>query len=115
MKTFLPSEYINSNYRYRINGDYYVVIKDTNCYTQYTTTYCDCVNVFPRLDYISSEVYSCSLSQSSNYVSYDKFSDDFYYRIDLSSILLIFLIFSIFIVYIPYRIMSRIFGRWLKI
>ena len=115
MKTFLPTELINQNYRYRINDNYYVVIKDTNCYTQYSTTYCDCVNVFPKLDYISSETYTCSLNQSTNYVSYDNFTDDFYYRIDLSSILFIFFIFFIFVVYLPYRIMSRVFGRWLKL
>lgn len=115
MKTYLPSDFINSNYKYRINGDYYVVIKDTNCYQQYSSTYCDCVNVYPKFDYISSEVYSCSLSNSSNYLSSNYFTSDFYYRIDLSSILIIFLIFAIFIVYLPYRIMSRVFGRWLKI
>lgn len=115
MKTYLPSDLINQNYKYRINNNYYVVITNDNCYTNYNTTYCDCVNVFPQLDYIISETYSCSTTQSTNYVSYNKFTDDFYYRIDLSSILIIFFVLSIFIVYLPYRIMSRIFGRWLKI
>lgn len=115
MMTYLPSELINQNYKYRINGDYYVIIKNTNCYNSYNTTYCDCVNVFPRMDYIQSETYSCSSTQSSNYIPYTNFTNDFYYRIDLSNILLIFLVLFIFIIHLPYRIMSRVFGRWLKV
>lgn len=41
-------------------------------------------------------------------------TNDFYYRNDFSSICLIFLVFSIFVVYLPYKIFSRLFGRWLK-
>lgn len=42
-------------------------------------------------------------------------TDNFYYRNDLDSILIIFLILAIFIVFIPYKIFSRFFGRWLKL
>lgn len=41
-------------------------------------------------------------------------TNDFYYRNDFDSICFIFMIFSIFIVYLPYKIFSRLFGRWLK-
>lgn len=40
---------------------------------------------------------------------------DVYYRNDFDSILIIFLILFIFIIVLPYKIMSRAFGRWLKI
>lgn len=40
---------------------------------------------------------------------------DIYYRNDFDSILIIFLILFIFIIVLPYKIMSRAFGRWLKI
>lgn len=40
---------------------------------------------------------------------------DFYYRFDLDSILVCFLIITIFCFYFPYRLISRMFGRWLKI
>ena len=114
--TYLPTSLINSNYKYRISGDYYVVIKNTNCTTNYNTTYCDCVNVFPKLDYQVSEVYQCNYNaNTSNFVSYTNFSDDFYYRVDIANILLIFLILFIFIIRYPYRIISRVFGRWLKV
>ncbi|MBP3635816.1 MAG: hypothetical protein J6D28_05215 [Bacilli bacterium] len=42
-------------------------------------------------------------------------TNDFYYRNDFDSILFIFVILFIFIIYIPYRIISRLFGRWLKV
>jgi hypothetical protein len=42
-------------------------------------------------------------------------TNDFYYRNDFADILIIFFIFSLFIVYIPFKIISRAFGRWLKL
>ena len=48
-------------------------------------------------------------------VSKSTFSNDVYYRTDFDSILIIFLILFIFIIVLPYKIMSRAFGRWLKI
>lgn len=40
---------------------------------------------------------------------------DVYYRNDFDKILIIFIILLIFCFYFPYRLISRIFGRWLKI
>lgn len=42
-------------------------------------------------------------------------TDDFYYRLDLDSILIIFIIILIFCFYFPYKIITRLFGRWFKI
>lgn len=42
-------------------------------------------------------------------------TNEVYYRNDFDSILIIFLILFIFIIVLPYKIMSRAFGRWLKI
>lgn len=42
-------------------------------------------------------------------------TNDVYYRNDLDSILIIFLVLFIFIIALPYKVMSRAFGRWLKI
>lgn len=41
-------------------------------------------------------------------------TNDYYYRNDFDSICIIFLIFSIFIIYLPFKIFSRLFGRWFK-
>jgi len=40
---------------------------------------------------------------------------EFYYRRDTADIFLIFFILFIFIVLIPFKIISRAFGRWLKV
>ena len=45
----------------------------------------------------------------------DIITSNFYYRNDFDSICLVFLIFSIFVIYLPYKIFSRLFGRWLKL
>lgn len=42
------------------------------------------------------------------------FTDNVYYRNDFDQILVIFFILLIICFYFPYRIISRMFGRWLK-
>ena len=112
--TYLPSKFINQNYRYTISSDTIVVHTNNNCYQNYNTTYCDCYNVFPKLDYIETMAYSCNYNPST-YLSNTTFKSDIWYRYDLSSILIIFLILFIFIFKYPFRIISRLFGRWLKL
>lgn len=114
MKTFLPENFLNESYLYSYNNNYYIVKTNNNCHTQYSTTYCDCFNIYPDNDYLQSDVYSCSLNSNST-ISYNNFTSDFWYRKDLSSILVIFLVLFIFTMYMPYRIISRWFGRWLKV
>ena len=48
-------------------------------------------------------------------LSTSQITNDFYYRNDLSDILVCFFIISLVCVYFPYKIFSRAFGRWLKI
>lgn len=48
-------------------------------------------------------------------LSSNAITNEFYYRNDFSSILIIFFIMSIFIVIIPIKLFSRMFGRWLKL
>lgn len=43
------------------------------------------------------------------------FTDEVYYRNDFDKILIIFFIIFIFAIYFPYRIICRLFGRWLKV
>lgn len=42
-------------------------------------------------------------------------TNDIYYRVDLANILIIFTIFCYFIIFLPFKIISRAFGRWLKL
>lgn len=109
--TYLPTEYINSNFKYRLNNDYITIITNNNCYTQYSSTYCDCYNIFPKLDYMVSEKTSCNSTNISNYVDSSHFTDNYYYRVDFVNILLMFTIMSIFIIYIPIKIVSKIFRK----
>lgn len=113
-KTYIPQNLLSNNYRYTISDDSILVHTNQNCYTQYNTTYCDCYYVYPKMDYLVSNTVSCNYNPST-YVSSSNFSSSYWYRIDLASILIIFLILWIFIFKYPYRIISRLFGRWLKI
>lgn len=114
MSTYMPSDLINSNYTYYLNNNYYVVRTNNNCYNNYNTQYCDCVDVFPMLDYSRSNAYSCSTSYSHT-INYDSFTSDYWYRLDIDKILVIFIILAIVIIIVPYKIISRWFGRWLKV
>lgn len=41
-----------------------------------------------------------------------KITNDYWYRLDMPDILLMFSIFFVFTIYIPYKFLSRIFGKW---
>lgn len=41
-------------------------------------------------------------------------TDNVFYRFDIASILITFIILLIICLYFPYKIFSRLFGRWLK-
>lgn len=85
----IPSNNTNYNYRdYYIHSDY--IYKDgSGNWSQYTTL----PTCLPNSD----------------------ITNDFYYRVDFDKILVIFFILLIFCFYFPYRLVSRIFGRWLKL
>lgn len=68
--------------------------------------------------YINSNyIYKDGTGSWSNYttlpicLSNDIITNDFYYRTDFDSILVMFLIMSIFIIYIPIKIVSKLFKR----
>lgn len=105
-KTYLPQKFINSNYRYTVSDDSILIHTNNNCYTNYNTTYCDCYYIYPKMDYLESQSYSCNYNPGS-YVSYTNFSSDIWYRMDLAYILIIFLILFIFIFKYPLRIIMR--------
>lgn len=48
-------------------------------------------------------------------LSNDVISNSYWYRTDLDKILVCFIILAIFCFYFPYKIISRAFGRWLKL
>ena len=48
-------------------------------------------------------------------LSNDIISNNVVYRLDFDRIVLLFLLLSLFCFYFPYKIISRAFGRWLKL
>lgn len=109
--TYLPTEYINQNYKYTINGDNIRIYTNNNCYQNYNSTYCDCLYIYPKIDYLTSEITSCNVSNLNSVINYEKFTDNYYYRIDFDRILVMFTIMSIFIILIPLKIFSKIFRK----
>lgn len=48
-------------------------------------------------------------------LSNDIITNNYLYRTDLDKILVCFIIIAVFCLYFPYKIISRAFGRWLKL
>ena len=105
-------EYNEGNCAYILNSD---VIRVYNSQPQHNTT-------ISYKDYYikSSYIYNDGSTTFSNYstlptcIADSRITTEVYYRNDFDSILVIFFIILIFCFYFPYRIISRIFGRWLK-
>lgn len=127
---FLPNDLINTEYKYDYldNGNVIIYtnnvcngwhptenykfqyVVNTNNHYRYTRTCAPAlvegdVNTGTKINTLTGNI----LLSSSDFTS------DFWFRNDLDSILFIFLVLSIFIVFIPYKIISRWFGRWLKV
>lgn len=48
-------------------------------------------------------------------LSSSEITTDYYYRNDISDILIIFMIISIIGVYLPYKLFCKLFGRWIRL
>lgn len=99
-KVYLPSNLINNNYTYSILQNYIQVKTNQNCRTQYTSTYCDCFNIYYNNNYATSDLYECNISQNVN-VSRETFTNDFWqspylYQSMVSLIPILFLIYITF-------------------
>lgn len=112
-KVYLPIE-VNSNQCAVMVSDGHIRIYDnqysgSGSYGQDIHYY----DFYIRDNYIETEgtnrVYN-SLNCMSN-----EFTTDIYYRNDFDKILIIFFIILIVGLWFPYKIISRLFGRWLKI
>lgn len=108
--TYLPTELINSKYKYTLSDGVIRVITNNNCYQNYNSTYCDCYDVFLNNDYMVSNVINCN-NAPTNYVTSVRFTDDYYYRKDISDILLTFLIIIIIGFGIPLALILRFFKK----
>lgn len=75
-------------------------LDSNNTYTDYNTS-----------NHYSSKTGTIYLTETPNCINHDQLSDSFYYRNDLSHILLIFSVFFFFIIYIPFRLIFRFYRR----
>lgn len=98
-KMYLPSEYINSNYTYNLDSQYIQIRTNQNCYTQYSTQYCDCFRVYPNYNFVKSNTYSCSLSNNYNATS-EIFSSDIYNLPNISNYFVTYFIILFICVYV---------------
>lgn len=110
MKIFLPDTnyacYVTTNNGNTIRA--YETMPRQNGTSNYTDYY---VN--------SHYLYTNGSQTFSNYTSLptcmgEIFTTNVFYRNDLDSILIIFFIILLVCFYFPYRVISRLFGRWLK-
>lgn len=108
--TYLPSQYINSNYKYTLSNGVIRVITDDNCYQNYNSTYCDCFDIYLNNDYLVSNSVACNNNPTS-YITSVNFTDEVYYRIDIADILITFTIISMFCFGIPLLLFSRFFKK----
>ena len=105
-KIYVPTEYLNKAC-YVINNGYIRVYETIN--NSNNTIY----DIYINQDYMVKK-------STGNYSSYtvcdtvNTYTDNVYYRIDFPQILLMLIILLIICFYLPYRIMSRILGKWGK-
>lgn len=90
------------------------VFQDTVILREYVTTNVGQENNF--IDYNTSNHYTSIkgthyLDRVPACINEADLTSDFYYRNDLSHILIIFLILFIFIIYLPWKLIMRFYGR----
>lgn len=74
-KIYVPESYVNSNYQYKISDDHILIITNQNCYTQYSSTYCDCYYYNYKNNLVSSP-YTCNINNSSTSIPFSSISTD---------------------------------------
>lgn len=110
-KVYVPS-YSNNNCAYIYSSDI-IRVYDSQPQNGRTVTYID---YYIKSSYISNTG-STTFNQYSTLptcISTSNITTDYWYRNDFDKILVILFIILILCFYFPYRIISRLFGRWLK-
>lgn len=113
MKIFVPQDN-NFNKCYVVQSEGVIRAYEEVPQINRTINYRD---YYIKSDYIyrdSSQTFT-SYSTPPTCLSSDIITSDIYYRVDFVNILIIFSIFCYFIVFLPFKIISRSFGRWLKL
>lgn len=122
-KIFIPSEVVENfnNYSCHLVQDQKIISLDSSstCNSSICTlSTFEIETIHYTYNYknysLTSDEFTSFVSQC-NFDNYTNFTSDVFYRNDIDSILIIFLILFIIIIFVPYKIISRLFGRWFKI
>lgn len=107
-KVYLPNELLDYPCKVINNQDTIYVYTSTqeNVYQDYYVVYPNSHYLYKKMNGRISSFNSCD--------NINTYTSDFYYRNDLDSILLIFIIIFILCFYFPYKLFSRLLGRWFK-
>lgn len=104
-KVYLPTELYDANCKVVYND--YIRVYNNNNYTSWT-------DVYFKSDYLLKSG-SSNYSQSPVCDNINTYTDNYYYRYDFDRILIMFIIMTIFCIYFPYKLISRILGKWGKL
>lgn len=77
-KIYIPTEYYNENYKYTISNNEITIVSNKNCYTQYSTTYCDCYRYNEQYN-IVTQPYSCNNNVGNYQLKFASLTDDINY------------------------------------
>lgn len=77
-KIYIPTEYINENYKYTINQDEITIITNENCETNYNSQYCDCMRYNEKYNIITNR-YQCNRNPNNYILSSNQITDDINY------------------------------------
>lgn len=103
-KIYLPTQYLNKPC-YQVNNGYIQVYNTINT-NQTNVVY----RIYINQDYQVQQT-TGSYSTTTICDSINTYTDNFYYRVDMPFILLMFTIFCIFCFLIPLRIFTRLFKK----
>lgn len=76
-KIYIPTEYINENYKYTLNQDEITIITNENCNSNYNE-YCDCMRYNIRYNIITNR-YQCNRNTSNYIINNNQLTDDINY------------------------------------
>lgn len=74
-KIYIPTTYLNQNYRYTLNNNEITIITNNNCYTNYNSTYCDCYR-YNEMYNVITESYSCNSNPGNYELAFTSLSDN---------------------------------------
>lgn len=77
-KQYIPDGYINNNWYYRYSGDYVIITTDQQCYQQYNTTYCNCIEYNWKTN-VMENIYQCNRTNSYNQIPITSLTTDINY------------------------------------